>query len=79
MVRASYIVQGKMFRFMQVLNALSHGKYTVDEIAERLDLNRRMVYRYLNMMNDLEYGLTKDEEKRYFIPPDKCPFCKREK
>jgi predicted DNA-binding transcriptional regulator YafY len=63
----SLIPQAKLLRLFQIIATLRSGRWTVDQLAERFDTSTRTVYRYLKLLEEVNFQVEKDFEDRYFI------------
>lgn len=75
----SPIPQAKMLRVFKLIALLKSGHWTIDQLASRLDMNRRSIYRYLNLLEAIDFNVDKDFNDRYFIfssgdEPEKSEF-----
>lgn len=66
----------KLRRVLHMVIFLMRGHRTVQEFATRFGITPRTVYRYLNLIDEMDFGLEQDFEKRFFIVDfDTCPLC----
>jgi proteasome accessory factor C len=63
----SIIPQAKMLRVFRLIALLKGGHYTIAQIAQRMDMNRRSIYRYLKLLEAIDFNVDKDFHDRYFI------------
>jgi DNA-binding IclR family transcriptional regulator len=64
----------KIERVMLLIQALNNGRFTIKEVASILEVSVRTSYRYLHLLQRLEFEIECDFDKRYFIT-NGCPFC----
>ena len=64
---ASIIPQAKLLRLFQIIAVLKSGHWTIQQLAERFDTSPRTIYRYLNLLEAVDFLVEKDFENRYFI------------
>lgn len=75
----SPIPQAKMLRVFKLIALLKSGHWTIAQLATRLDMNRRSIYRYLKLLEAIDFNVDKDFNDRYFIfsaddEPEKSEF-----
>lgn len=68
-----------MLRVFRLIALLKGGHWTIAQLASRLDMNRRSIYRYLKLLEAIDFNVDKDFHDRYFIfsaddAPDKSEF-----
>jgi proteasome accessory factor C len=63
----SIIPQAKLLRLFQIIAVLKSGHWTIQQLAERFDTSPRTIYRYLNLLEAVDFLVEKDFENRYFI------------
>lgn len=63
----SPIPQAKMLRVFKLIALLKSGHFTIAQLAQRLDMNRRSIYRYLKLLEAIDFNVDKDFHDRYFI------------
>lgn len=63
----SIIPQAKLLRLFQIIAVLKSGHWTIKQMAERFDTSERTIYRYLNLLEEVDFLVEKDFENRYFI------------
>lgn len=63
----SIIPQAKMLRVFKLIALLKGGHFTIAQLATRLDMNRRSIYRYLKLLEAIDFNVDKDFHDRYFI------------
>lgn len=63
----SIIPQAKLLRLFQIISVLKTGHWTIHQLAERFDTSDRTIYRYLNLLEEVDFLVEKDFENRYFI------------
>lgn len=64
----------KIERVMLLIRALNSGKFTLGELSKLLEISERSTYRYLHLLDKLEFDIECDFDKKYFITSD-CPIC----
>jgi proteasome accessory factor C len=63
----SIIPQAKLLRLFQIIAVLKSGHWTIKQLAERFDTSDRTIYRYINLLEEVEFLIEKDFDNRYFI------------
>lgn len=63
----SIIPQAKLLRLFQIIAVLKSGHWTIKQLAERFDTSERTIYRYINLLEEVEFLIEKDFDNRYFI------------
>lgn len=63
----SIIPQAKLLRLFQIITVLKSGHWTIKQLAERFDTSERTIYRYINLLEEVDFLLEKDFENRFFI------------
>lgn len=63
----SIIPQAKLLRLFQIIAVLKSGHWTIRQLADRFDTSERTIYRYLNLLEEVDFLIEKDFENRYFI------------
>src|SRR5688572_9712066 len=63
----SIIPQAKLLRLFQIIAVLKSGHWTIKQMADRFDTSERTIYRYLKLLEEVDFLLEKDFENRYFI------------
>lgn len=63
----SIIPQAKLLRLFQIIAVLKSGHWTIQELAARFDTSPRTIYRYLNLLETVDFLVEKDFNNRYFI------------
>jgi len=63
----SIIPQAKLLRLFQIIAVLRSGHWTIRQLADRFDTSERTIYRYLNLLEEVDFLIEKDFENRYFI------------
>lgn len=58
--------------FIEMVNVIRQGHYTVPEIASRIHISERSTYRLLKFLEEIGIEVDKDFENRYFIV-NVCP------
>lgn len=63
----SIIPQAKLLRLFQIIAVLKSGHWTIKQLADRFDTSERTIYRYLNLLEEVDFLIEKDFDNRYFI------------
>jgi len=63
----SIIPQAKLLRLFQIIGVLKGGHWTIRQLAERFDTSERTIYRYINLLEEVDFIIEKDFDNRYFI------------
>jgi predicted DNA-binding transcriptional regulator YafY len=63
----SIIPQAKLLRLFQIIAVLKTGHWTIKQLADRFSTSERTVYRYINLLEEVDFLLEKDFENRFFI------------
>jgi proteasome accessory factor C len=63
----SIIPQAKLLRLFQIIAVLKAGHWTIRQLADRFDTSERTIYRYINLLEEVDFLIEKDFENRYFI------------
>jgi proteasome accessory factor C len=63
----SIIPQAKLLRLFQIIAVLKAGHWTIRQLAERFDTSERTIYRYINLLEEVDFIVEKDFDNRYFI------------
>lgn len=63
----SIIPQAKLLRLFQIIAVLKAGHWTIKQLAERFDTSERTIYRYINLLEEVNFLVEKDFDNRYFI------------
>jgi proteasome accessory factor C len=61
------IPQAKLLRLFQIIAVLKAGHWTIRQLAERFDTSERTIYRYINLLEEVDFLIEKDFDNRYFI------------
>ena len=56
-----------MLRLFQIIAVLKAGHWTIRQLAERFDTSERTIYRYINLLEEVDFLIEKDFDNRYFI------------
>lgn len=62
-----FIPQTKLLRLFQIIGVLKTGRWTTQQLADRFDTSKRTIYRYLKLLEEVEFLVETDFENRYFI------------
>src|SRR4051812_38557693 len=65
--KESIIPQAKLLRLFQIIAVLKSGHWTIKQLAERFDTSERTIYRYINLLEEVDFLMEKDFDNRYFI------------
>jgi proteasome accessory factor C len=65
--KESIIPQAKLLRLFQIIAVLKSGHWTIKQLAERFDTSDRTIYRYINLLEEVDFLMEKDFDNRYFI------------
>jgi len=63
----SIIPQAKLLRLFQIIGVLKAGHWTIRQLADRFDTSERTIYRYINLLEEVDFLIEKDFDNRYFI------------
>ena len=63
----SIIPQAKLLRLFQIIAVLKSGHWTIKQMSDRFDTSERTIYRYLKLLEEVDFLIEKDFENRYFI------------
>lgn len=63
----SIIPQAKLLRLFQIIAVLKTGKWSIRNLAERFDTSERTIYRYLKLLEEVEFLVDKDFDNNFFI------------
>ena len=58
----SIIPQAKLLRLFQIIAVLKSGHWTIKQLADRFDTSERTIYRYLNLLEEVDFLIEKDFE-----------------
>ncbi len=65
--KESIIPQAKLLRLFQIIAVLKSGHWSIKQLAERFDASDRTIYRYINLLEEVDFLIEKDFDNRYFI------------
>lgn len=65
--KESIIPQAKLLRLFQIIAVLKSGHWTIRQLSERFDTSERTIYRYINLLEEVDFLIEKDFDNRYFI------------
>jgi predicted DNA-binding transcriptional regulator YafY len=69
----------KLYRVFTLIKLLSAPPYyTVKQLAERLDVSKKTVYNYLDLLEDVGFEPDSNQYDQYFLPVDHRPGSKAE-
>lgn len=63
----SILPHGRLMRLFQIIAVLKSGHWTVQQLAERFDTSERTIYRYIKLLEEVDFLIEKDFNNRYFI------------
>lgn len=63
----SIIPQARLLRLFQIIAVLKSGHWTIKQLADRFDTSERTIYRYIHLMEAVDFLVEKDFDNRYFI------------
>ena len=63
----SIIPQAKLLRLFQIIAVLKTGHWSIQQLAQRFDTSQRTIYRYLNLLDEVDFLLEKDFDNKFFI------------
>jgi proteasome accessory factor C len=58
---------GRLMRLFQIIAVLKSGHWTIQQLAERFDTSQRTIYRYIHLLEEVDFLIEKDFQNRYFI------------
>ncbi|MFZ6009597.1 MAG: helix-turn-helix transcriptional regulator [Bacteroidota bacterium] len=61
------IPQAKLLRLFQIISVLKSGHWTIKDLADRFNTSQRTIYRYINLLEEVDFMIEKDFANRYFI------------
>lgn len=63
----SILPHGRLMRLFQIIAVLKSGHWTIAQLAERFDTSQRTIYRYIHLLEEVDFLIEKDFQNRYFI------------
>ena len=63
----SILPHGRLMRLFQIIAVLKTGHWTIQQLADRFDTSSRTIYRYINLLEEVDFLIEKDFQNRYFI------------
>lgn len=63
----SIIPQAKLLRLFSIIAILKSGHWSIRQLAERFDTSERTMYRYIRLLEEVDFLIEKDFDNRYFI------------
>src|SRR3954469_19328338 len=57
----------RLMRLFQIIAVLKSGHWTIQQLAERFDTSARTIYRYIHLLEEVDFLIEKDFSNRYFI------------
>jgi proteasome accessory factor C len=61
------IAQAKMLRVLQIITLLKSDHWAIKELSERADISERTVYRYLDLLQAVDFIIEQDFQDKFFI------------
>lgn len=61
------IPQARLMRLLKIIALLKADHYTIKELSEQSDISERTVYRYLKLLEEVDFIIEKDFHDKYFI------------
>jgi proteasome accessory factor C len=61
------IPQAKLLRLLQIIALLKSGHWSIEQLSNRVDMHKRSIYRYLKLLEAVDFNVDKDFQDRYFI------------
>src|SRR5688572_30211430 len=59
--------QAKLLKIFQLIAILKAGRWTIAQLAQRLDSSQPSLYRYIQLLESVDFIIEKDFHNRYFI------------
>lgn len=63
----SIIPQAKLLRLFQIIAVMKTGKWSIKSLAERFDMSERTIYRYIQLLEEVEFLVEQDMSGNFFI------------
>lgn len=63
----SIIPQAKLLRLFQIISLLKTGRWSIKSIAQRFDASDRTIYRYIKLLEAVDFPVEKGFDNLYFI------------
>jgi len=63
----SIIPQTKLLRLFQIISVLKNGRWSIKSIAQRFDASERTIYRYIKLLEEVDFPIEKGFDNMYFI------------
>jgi predicted DNA-binding transcriptional regulator YafY len=63
----SILPHGRLMRLFQIIAVLKQGHWTIQQLSERFDTSQRTIYRYIHLLEEVDFLIEKDFQNRYFI------------
>jgi predicted DNA-binding transcriptional regulator YafY len=63
----SIIPQAKLLRLFQIISLLKTGRWSIKSIAQRFDASGRTIYRYIKLLEAVDFPVEKGFDNLYFI------------
>jgi len=64
---ASIIPRGKLLRLLEIIAALKSEHWAIKDLARRAETSQRTIYRYLKLLEEVNFVIEKDFHDKYFI------------
>src|SRR6187551_318474 len=64
---SAIIPQAKIMRVLELIAVLKSGHWTVSQLAARFDTTTRTIYRYIHLLEAVNFIVEKDFHDKYFI------------
>ncbi len=65
------VAQQKILRVFRLINYLkSTPGYTINQLAQKLEISKRSMFRYFNLLEELGFDIDYDMDGRYFLASD---------
>lgn len=66
--------QKKLLRLVAVIKYLYKDHRSVSEMAVEFGVSERTIYRYLNLIDSVDFDIDQDFKGKYFLT-EECPLC----
>jgi predicted DNA-binding transcriptional regulator YafY len=63
----SIIPQAKLLRLFQIIAVLKSGRWTIKQLAARFNTSERTIYRYIKILEEVDFLVEQDFNNHYFI------------
>jgi proteasome accessory factor C len=61
------IPQARLLRLLQIIALLKSSHWSIEQLSKRVDMHKRSIYRYLKLLEAVDFNVDKDFQDRYFI------------